>query len=398
MTRDARETAPARIALMLPRFSRYGGVEQYGFALAEGLARRGHAVDFLCARREAEAPAGVRVLAVGRPPGGKALKMLWFLVRAERLRRKGGYDLCISLGNTWNQDIVRVGGGPLTVFWRLSLPAWERGPARWGKRISRLLRPSNWLTLLLQRRMFRQTPRVVVISDKMRGWVREVCPDPGAGGRELLTIYNCPDLSHFRAPRPGEREAARRAFGMGAGEYALGTASSNFALKGTAPLIRALSLLDGETHLHVAGGRNAAPYRKLAASLGLADRVHFHGRVADMRAFYHGLDMFVLPTFFDTLGNVVLESLACGLKTLCSDRAGAADFLPPGQVIADPSDPREIADKARRLRAAEAGAPFLPKGSGVGEMIALAERVLAEKSRQGGTDEPGLRPGPRRGA
>jgi UDP-glucose:(heptosyl)LPS alpha-1,3-glucosyltransferase len=379
MAEDVRERAPARIALMLPRFSRYGGVERYGCALAEGLARRGHAVDFICARQEEEAPAGVRVLAVGRPPGGKALKMLWFLVQAERLRRQGHYDLCISLGRTWNQDIVRVGGGPLPVFWRLSLPAWEGAPARWGKKISRLLRPSNWLTLFLERRMFRRTPCVVVVSEKMRGWAREVCPDLGAGGQKLLTIYNCPDLSHFRPPSAEEREAARRAFGLVAGEYALGTASSNFALKGVGPLIRALPLLDGDVRLHVAGGRNARPYQKLASSLGLSDRVRFHGRLSDMRTFYHGLDMFVLPTFFDTLGNVVLEALASGLKTLCSDRTGAADFLPSGQIIADPSDAGEIADKVRRLRGEEAGAPFLAKGTGLEEMIALAEETLAER-------------------
>jgi UDP-glucose:(heptosyl)LPS alpha-1,3-glucosyltransferase len=379
VTDSARKGNPARIALLLPRFSRYGGVERYGLSLAEGLAGRGHAVDFICARQEVEAPAGVRVLAVGRPPVGKTLKMLWFLVRAEMLRRKGKYDLCISLGKTWNQDIVRAGGGPLEVFWRLSLPAWENGPVRWGKRLSRLLRPSNWLTLFLERRMFRQTPCVVVISGKMRDWAREVYPDLGAGTQKALTIYNCPDLSHFHPPCAEEREAARRAFGVGAGEYALGTASSNFALKGVAPLIRALSLLGGDVHLHIAGGRGARPYQKLASSLGLADRVHFHGRVSDMRAFYHCLDMFALPTFFDTLGNVVLESLASGLKTLCSSRAGAADFLPPGQIIADPSDAGEIADKARRLRAAEAMASFSPKGSGVEELIAAAEEMLAAR-------------------
>jgi UDP-glucose:(heptosyl)LPS alpha-1,3-glucosyltransferase len=369
---------------MLPRFSRYGGVEQYGWALAEGLARRGHAVDFLCARQEIASPPGVRVLALGRPPGFKILKMLWFLIRAERLRRRGNYALSISLGKTWNQDLVRVGGGPLPVFWRLSLPAWGKGPARWVKILSRLTRPSNWLTLFLERRQFRKTPCIVVISERMRGWVRQVCPEAGRTGQELLTIYNCPDLSRFSPPAPGERDLARRFFSVGREEYALGTACTNFILKGIGPLIRALPLLDRDVHLHVAGGRQARPYRRLAASLGVGERVHFHGRVADMRSFYHCLDMFVLASFFDTLGNVVPEALACGLKTLCSSRAGAADFLPPEQVLDDPGDAGEIAEKTRRLRGVEAAAPFLPRGSGVEEMIALAERLLAARSGGGG--------------
>ena len=98
-----------------------------------------------------------------------------------------------------------------------------------------------------------------------------------------------------------------------------------------------------------------------------------------MRSFYHCLDMFVLASFFDPVGNVVPEALACGLKALCSSRAGASDFLPPEQVLEDPADAGEIADRVRKLRAAETVAPFSSGESGIGEMILLLERLLAEK-------------------
>lgn len=45
----------ARIALILPRLSRYGGVEQFAFRLAEALAETRnseHEVEFICARSE----------------------------------------------------------------------------------------------------------------------------------------------------------------------------------------------------------------------------------------------------------------------------------------------------------------------------------------------------------
>ena len=99
----------ARIALILPRLSRYGGVEQFAFRLAEALAETRnseHEVEFICARSECLPPVGVRTHIVGRPGGLKFIKMLWFLIRAEQVRKRGNYDLVISLGKTWNQEDV----------------------------------------------------------------------------------------------------------------------------------------------------------------------------------------------------------------------------------------------------------------------------------------------------
>ena len=81
----------ARIALILPRLSRYGGVEQFAFRLAEALAETRnseHEVEFICARSECLPPVGVRTHIVGRPGGLKFIKMLWFLIRAEQVRKR----------------------------------------------------------------------------------------------------------------------------------------------------------------------------------------------------------------------------------------------------------------------------------------------------------------------
>ena len=54
----------ARIALILPRLSRYGGVEQFAFRLAEALAETRnseHEVEFICARSECRRSACGRI-------------------------------------------------------------------------------------------------------------------------------------------------------------------------------------------------------------------------------------------------------------------------------------------------------------------------------------------------
>ncbi len=371
-----------RIAIMLPRFSRYGGVEGYGFRLAEFLAQKGLEVDFICGRQESEPPPGVRVIPVGRFGGLQFIKKLWFMAMAERARRKGQYDLSLSLGNTWSQDISRIGGGPLPTFWRLSQEAWPAGPRRFLKQLSRKLSPSNWLTMLTERRLYRNTPYIVAISDLLRQWIEETYPhlkDRTNPAQELLTIYNYPDISRFCPPLDEEKTSARRKFNAADDTFAIGVATTNFALKGVGHLIRALALLPEDTHLHIAGGRHPAKYIRQAKGLGVAQRVHFHGKVTDMPAFYHSLDMFILPSFYDTLANVVLEAMGSGLKTICSSRAGAASFVPPDQVLDDPADAREIAEKITALRAKDHIQPCTPKGSGLEDFHTLIIRALNKK-------------------
>ncbi len=360
----------ARIAVMLPKFSRYGGVEQFGYRLAEGLAGRGHAVDFICAKQEADAPKGVRVLSVGRPPGGRLLKMLWFLIGAERLRRAGDYDLSISLGKTWQQDLSRMGGGPLRVFWELSERALPAGRPRLMKRLSRRLSLANRLTLFLEKRQFTGTSEVIAVSHLVRDWLLRAYPmlDPERVG----VIYNRPDTARFSPPTPEERERARRelaaAYGAvlpGEGRPAgkrpvvIGTASTNFQLKGVGPLIRAMALLPRRAVLFVAGGRDSGAYRRLARSVGVEDRIVFCGKVDDMSGFYRALDVFILPTFYDACSNAVLEALASGCKTLSGASNGSAFFLAPDAVLDDPGDPQALAEQLALFMDRPAPLPFV---------------------------------------
>ena len=299
----------ARIALILPRLSRYGGVEQFAFRLAEALAETRnseHEVEFICARSECLPPVGVRTHIVGRPGGLKFIKMLWFLIRAEQVRKRGNYDLVISLGKTWNQDMMRVGGGPQKTFWELSEKAWPAGFSRWFKHLRRRLLPSNWLTRIIDNHQYRSGCRIICVSDAV----------------------------------------------------AIATATSNFALKGTGILIRSVAMLPENVHLFIAGGRDSEPYQRLAKKLGVAGRIHFLGKVEDMPALYRAMDLFVLPSFYDACSNAVLEALACGLKVLSTTANGSSVFLPQEHVTPDPGDAEDLAARIRALIDEPAPGPF----------------------------------------
>ena len=390
-----------RIAVMLPRFSRYGGAEQFGFRLAEGLARRGHAVDFICARKEIEPPAGVRVLEVGRPPGVRSLKMLWYLVRAEALRRRGGYALSISLGKSWKQDVSRMGGGPLGIFWERSELAVPKGLPRLVKRLKRRLKPSNWLTLFVEKHQFTGDSEVIAVSHLVRDWLLEAHADLDPA--KVRVIYNRPDETRFFPPDSAGRKAAREALLAGRTPalpghepVLIGTATTNFELKGVGPLIRAMSLLPENTILFVAGGRDHRAYSRLARQAGVADRVVFCGKVNDMPAFYRALDVFILPTFYDACSNAVLEALASGCKVLTSSSNGASYFLADRHVFPDPGDAPELARRLLSSMVEPPPPPFVwPSGvpSGLEAFIGCVEaRLGPERACGSGNGEGGEMP------
>src|SRR4029077_4593796 len=88
-------------------------------------------------------------------------------------------------------------------------------------------------------------------------------------------------------------------------------------------------------------GRGPATYRdelkRLAGSLGLADRVLWADEVADMKAVYNAFDIATLASAFgEGFPNVVGEAMACGIPGEDTDvgdvgaiAAGSGEVVPP---------------------------------------------------------------------
>jgi UDP-glucose:(heptosyl)LPS alpha-1,3-glucosyltransferase len=336
---------PSSIALTMPRLALYGGAEGFGWRLAEALAACGHKVDFLCARAEGRLPVGVAPVVLGRPPLGRAVKNLWFAWAVEKRLRQKRYDVVIGLSRTWNQDILRVGGGPQDIFNRLTLAAHGGGAARLLKRLKRALSPSGAVIGWMEARQF-DTPanpeqRVVCVSHLVRDWLLEAHPNLDPARVEV--VYNRPDLSRFAPPAPERRAELRARLGLTEADTVVCTAGTNFALKGVGTLVRALAFLPPRFRLAVAGGRNPDAWVALAKRLGVAERVRFAGKVDDMPGFYGAADVFALPTYYDACSNAVLEALACGLPAISSSRNGSAVFVEPHLVLPDPGDAATLA-------------------------------------------------------
>ena len=86
----------------------------------------------------------------------------------------------------------------------------------------------------------------------------------------------------------------------------------------------------GDRGFALAGsGEDEAKLRALAASLGLAERVHFLGAVnhTQLPQLLAAADAMVLPSSSEGLANAWIEALACGTPLVITDCGGAREVV-----------------------------------------------------------------------
>ena len=99
--------------------------------------------------------------------------------------------------------------------------------------------------------------------------------------------------------------------------------------KGVRDAVRAIAKLTDVQGLSldvVGDGDDLSACKDEAQTLGVADRVLFHGRRPrnEVDKFYAGSDVFLFPSFREPSGNVVLEAMSYGLPMIVADLGGPA--------------------------------------------------------------------------
>ncbi len=127
--------------------------------------------------------------------------------------------------------------------------------------------------------------------------------------------------------------------------------------KGIATLLEALVDLPAAATLLVVGGGEAAhldELRRLAARLGVADRVTFAGRRdrAALPGLYAAADAVVFPVLWEEpWGLVPLEAMAGGRPVVATGTGGSGEYLRDGEncLLFPPGDPLELVERLTRL-------------------------------------------------
>lgn len=128
-------------------------------------------------------------------------------------------------------------------------------------------------------------------------------------------------------------------------------------VKDHATLLRALALAGlGEARLHLVGdGAERGALERLAAELGVAPQVRFHGPLPHdvLPDVYHQADLHVVSSRFESQCLAALEAAACGTP-LVGTRVGILPELLPAERLAAPGDSAGLAECLRHAARADA--------------------------------------------
>ncbi len=145
---------------------------------------------------------------------------------------------------------------------------------------------------------------------------------------------------------------------IGSGEPApcrLLAVGSLIAVKGHEQALRVVANLSGDfpnITLDIVGEGPLLPsLRAQAQSLGIADRVTFHGAIPhdQLPRFYQSADIHLLTSQHEAFGMVVLEAAACGLPTVGFALGVLPEFAPHAGVAVPPGDTGALTNAVRSL-------------------------------------------------
>lgn len=103
--------------------------------------------------------------------------------------------------------------------------------------------------------------------------------------------------------------------------------------KGLIELINAYKKLDSNKFsLKIVGGGQGEEFNEIISLINKTDGVDYLGKITqkELGDKFRESDIFILPSFYEGLPLVIIESLACGLKVLCTDIPGVKDWLGRG--------------------------------------------------------------------
>lgn len=180
--------------------------------------------------------------------------------------------------------------------------------------------------------------RVICVSHDLL----EACLACGVPARNCVVVENAIDAEDYTRRQPTEAAKARLGFPPDA--FLIGAVGRLAEEKAFDTLIRSVHALAGrglDARLVVVGeGGERVHLERLAADLGVRDRVTLPGWQADVRGYFEAMDVFALSSRREGLPNVVLEAMALEVPVVATRVNGVPRLVQDGRngFLVEPGD------------------------------------------------------------
>lgn len=347
-----------------------GGAERYTVDLASVLARRGHDV-FLMATTFAGLPEAVKQVPLAANGFTRTSQYRHMLDSLDAHLDRHKYDIIHAMLPIRHCHVYHPHAG-LAAAARMSLFT-PRRKAMAEVEQHLLYSP--------------KPPRVLCLSEYVKQSVKKHYPLDTA---HLPILFNAADLERFV---PSEKPTRDTPIAL--------MIAQDFERKGLHQTLTAMAQMnDKGLRLRVVGKEDTQKYQRIAAQLGIADRVDFAGPTTDPASEYRNADFFVLPTRHDPCSLVVLEALAMGLPVISTRFNGACEIMTDGEhgfVLTAPNDIDALSNAMKKLldpqirskmsAACLALRPTLSYEHHLDRLIQIYEQSAVESNRPGTTKQ-----------
>ncbi|MGE5027594.1 MAG: glycosyltransferase family 4 protein [Betaproteobacteria bacterium] len=316
---------PLNIALIRQRYTDFGGAERFVANAMEALRQEGAQLTVVT-RQWKQGVSGPALIC--NPFYLGSVWRDWSFARCVcGALEKHPFDLVQSHERIPCCDVYRAGDGVHREWLRQ-----RRRSMGFLGRLGIALNPYHHYTMAAERRLF-ASPQLKAVICNSRMVKEEIRYHFGVPEDRLHVIYSGVDTMAYH---PGlsalHRESVRARHAIPQEAPLLLYVGSGFERKGVGTLLAAFARLPDAPYLMVVGkDKHQAGFQRLAARLGIRDRVRFTGGLADVKPLYGAADAFVLPTRYDPFPTAALEAFACGLPVITSTKSGAAELIENGR-------------------------------------------------------------------
>ncbi|MFX1540653.1 MAG: glycosyltransferase family 4 protein [Promethearchaeota archaeon] len=310
-----------------------GGGPKYWAQLSDWLTRHGHQVMILSgvvAGSEFASPNTVGLVPVRRELRSRSystvISRFAFMMRYIPAVRKFALN--------WLPDIIHTvppiaSEASLRTGNRLDIPVLvsvlSHVEEQWFQLESNPLR-ARFFRFLEARALHRPFSRIICLTQRSK----QVLRAEGVPAERVVHIPHAVDVTRFNS---NARPHFRKQLDLAKDTFVIGYAGALTREKGINQLLQAMVQLSyhSDVHLLIAGEISASNQRKQLLEVKGLENVTLLGPLEydEMPSFMASLDLYVIPSFTETLPTTLLEALATGTPVMATDVGGVREVLQP---------------------------------------------------------------------